>query len=154
MKRYNPSEIEPKWQQIWTEDNRYKAVDFDDKPKYYVTGMFPYPSGAGMHAGHFMEHILLVNDNTKLHSQDVYEKIDEMEQEEPKTAKFIDALEKGQSVRFCQSISMLAIPPSGKTSDKFFIQGRICASRNFCIKNYGAENAPPPQKPISIILHS
>lgn len=59
MKRYNPSEIEPKWQQIWAEDNRYKAVDFDDKPKYYVTGMFPYPSGAGMHAGHFMEHSIV-----------------------------------------------------------------------------------------------
>ena len=59
MKRYNPSEIEPKWQQIWTEDNRYKAVDFDDKPKYYVTGMFSYLSGAGMHAGHFMEHSIV-----------------------------------------------------------------------------------------------
>ena len=59
MKRYNPSEIEPKWQQIWAEDNRYEAVDFDDKPKYYVTGMFPYPSGAGMHAGHFMEHSIV-----------------------------------------------------------------------------------------------
>ena len=59
MKRYNPSEIEPKWQRIWANDTRYRAVDFGDKPKYYVTGMFPYPSGAGMHAGHFLEHSIV-----------------------------------------------------------------------------------------------
>ncbi|WIO46215.1 leucine--tRNA ligase [Candidatus Southlakia epibionticum] len=59
MKRYNPSEIEPKWQQIWANDARYRAVDFGDKPKYYITGMFPYPSGAGMHAGHFLEHSIV-----------------------------------------------------------------------------------------------
>lgn len=59
MTRYNPSEIEPKWQQIWANDKRYAAPDASDKPKYYVTGMFPYPSGAGMHAGHFMEHSIV-----------------------------------------------------------------------------------------------
>ena len=59
MKRYNPSEIEPKWQQQWSDDQRYKAPDHSDKPKYYVTGMFPYPSGAGMHTGHFFEHSIV-----------------------------------------------------------------------------------------------
>ena len=59
MKRYNPSEIEPKWQQIWASEDRYHAPDQSDKPKYYVTGMFPYPSGAGMHTGHFMEHSIV-----------------------------------------------------------------------------------------------
>lgn len=59
MKRYNPSEIEPKWQQVWADDKRYHGQDFDDKPKYYVTGMFPYPSGAGMHTGHFFEHSIV-----------------------------------------------------------------------------------------------
>ena len=59
MKRYNPAEIEPKWQQHWAEDQRYRADDASSKPKYYVTGMFPYPSGAGMHAGHFMEHSIV-----------------------------------------------------------------------------------------------
>lgn len=59
MKRYNPTEIEPKWQKIWADDHRYRAVDFDDKPKFYVTGMFPYPSGAGMHTGHFFEHSIV-----------------------------------------------------------------------------------------------
>ncbi len=59
MKRYNPSEIEPKWQQIWANDNRYEAKDFDDKQKFYVSCMFPYPSGAGMHTGHAMEHAIV-----------------------------------------------------------------------------------------------
>lgn len=59
MRRYNPSEIEPKWQKIWADDQRYKAPDASDKPKYYVTGMFPYPSGAGMHTGHFFEHSIV-----------------------------------------------------------------------------------------------
>lgn len=52
MKRYNPSEIEPKWQQIW-EDQKANEVSLDaSKIKTYVSGMFPYPSGAGMHTGH------------------------------------------------------------------------------------------------------
>lgn len=59
MKRYNPSEIEPKWQQIWRDDQRYKTPDQSDRLKYYVTGMFPYPSGAGMHTGHFFEHSIV-----------------------------------------------------------------------------------------------
>lgn len=59
MKRYNPSDIEPKWQQIWSSDKSYIAPDESDKPKYYVTGMFPYPSGAGMHTGHFFEHSIV-----------------------------------------------------------------------------------------------
>ncbi len=52
MKRFNPSEIEPKWQNIWTSDSRYRGLDDVTLPKYYVSGMFPYPSGAGMHSGH------------------------------------------------------------------------------------------------------
>ena len=52
MKRYNPSEIEPKWQAIWEETNAYQAEDFSDRPKKYVAGQFPYPSGAGLHVGH------------------------------------------------------------------------------------------------------
>lgn len=59
MKRYNPSEIEPKWQLAWANDKRYQVAEDSDKPKYYVTGMFPYPSGAGMHTGHFFEHSIV-----------------------------------------------------------------------------------------------
>ena len=59
MKRYNPSEIEPKWQQIWEKDGRYQAVNFDDRQRFYISCMFPYPSGAGMHTGHAMEHAIV-----------------------------------------------------------------------------------------------
>jgi len=59
MKRYNPSEIEPKWQAVWADDKRYQVTEDSVKPKYYVTGMFPYPSGAGMHTGHFFEHSIV-----------------------------------------------------------------------------------------------
>lgn len=59
MRRYNPSEIEPKWQSIWQEQQAFLAVDNDTKPKTYVSPMFPYPSGAGMHTGHAFEHSIV-----------------------------------------------------------------------------------------------
>ena len=59
MRRYNPQEIEPKWQQVWSEKKAFEAVDFSDKPKTYISPMFPYPSGAGMHTGHIFEHAIV-----------------------------------------------------------------------------------------------
>ncbi|MBC7546821.1 leucine--tRNA ligase [Candidatus Saccharibacteria bacterium] len=56
MNRYNPKNIEPKWQQIWTENHAFAAIDYDDRPKYVMLTEFPYPSGTGIHMGHTREY--------------------------------------------------------------------------------------------------
>lgn len=52
MKRYNPKELEPKWQKTWEEQGIYRATENSAQPKRYVLEYFPYPSGAAMHVGH------------------------------------------------------------------------------------------------------
>ncbi len=53
MQRYNPKELEPKWQKKWEEDGTYK-VDLTDtiRPKYYGFSMLAGITGAGIHIGH------------------------------------------------------------------------------------------------------
>ncbi len=58
MKRYNPKDIEPKWQKIWDETGVYTADLHSDKPKYIAMSMFNYPSGAGIHIGHAMNYTI------------------------------------------------------------------------------------------------
>ncbi|MBU4580356.1 leucine--tRNA ligase [Patescibacteria group bacterium] len=52
MQKYNPQEIENKWQKIWKKSGIYKTKDLAEKPKFYALDMFPYPSGEGLHVGH------------------------------------------------------------------------------------------------------
>ena len=55
---YNPAEIELKWRQYWLSSGLHEARDEDPRPKYYCLDMFPYPSGSGLHVGHWRSYVL------------------------------------------------------------------------------------------------
>ena len=54
---YNFREIEKKWQKRWVENKTYQVKEDEQKEKFYVLNMFPYPSGAGLHVGHPLGYI-------------------------------------------------------------------------------------------------
>ena len=54
--RYNHKEVEKKWRGNW----QAKTIKVNDgkKPKYYCLDMFPYPSGSGLHVGHWRGYVI------------------------------------------------------------------------------------------------
>ena len=52
MSKYNPAEIEPRWQRFWDENHTFRTPDSVTGESLYVLDMFPYPSGDGLHVGH------------------------------------------------------------------------------------------------------
>ncbi len=70
---YNHREIEKKWRKFW-EENPINVND-GKKPKYYCLDMFPYPSGHGLHVGHWRGYVIsdvwsrykLMNGNYVIH---------------------------------------------------------------------------------------
>jgi len=50
--RYDPVEIEARWQKRWEQDGLYEVKDDDPRPKYFFLTMYPYPSG-DLHTGHW-----------------------------------------------------------------------------------------------------
>ena len=56
--KYDVQRIEHKWQKYWKENPYWKSRPTGEGKKYYCLDMFPYPSGAGLHVGHWRGYVL------------------------------------------------------------------------------------------------
>ncbi|MBI2117505.1 class I tRNA ligase family protein, partial [Candidatus Peregrinibacteria bacterium] len=56
MSKYDPSTVEPKWQKKWEEARVYHIDLAKTRKPHYCLVMFPYPSGARLHVGHWFQY--------------------------------------------------------------------------------------------------
>ena len=52
MPRYQPAQLEPKWQRFWEANATFRTPEMPAGEKIFILDMFPYPSGDGLHVGH------------------------------------------------------------------------------------------------------
>ena len=58
MSSYNHKAIETKWRAYWEKTQAHTVKMDPAKPKFYCLDMFPYPSGSGLHVGHWRGYVL------------------------------------------------------------------------------------------------
>lgn len=58
MQPYNFALLENKWKKVWEMDSQVVQNNIlNDLPKYYILNMFPFPSGSGLHVGHYLGYV-------------------------------------------------------------------------------------------------
>ena len=57
-RNYDHQAIENKWRKKWEDENLFEVNSEEYENKYYCLDMFPYPSGHGLHVGHWRGYIL------------------------------------------------------------------------------------------------
>ncbi|MFL6035436.1 MAG: class I tRNA ligase family protein, partial [Gaiellaceae bacterium] len=62
MDRYEPKQIEEKWQRVWEDERTFHTPNptagGGDERHWYQLEMLPYPSGNGMHMGHVLNYTM------------------------------------------------------------------------------------------------
>jgi leucyl-tRNA synthetase len=58
LDKYSPQSIEPKWREFWSKEKLATAKKNESQEKYYCLEMFPYPSGEGLHVGHWRGYVI------------------------------------------------------------------------------------------------
>ena len=73
MEKYDFKSIEKKWQERWEKSGAHKAKVDPNVPKFYCLDFFPYPSGEGLHVGHWRGYVLsdIIARYQKLHGKEI-----------------------------------------------------------------------------------